>query len=84
MAPDRLYGWKAEGPVSAANPRYFEEYAKMLDDPLLMRDIVAAGKLQNFRAVSLLLVLKSFPLKSYTNKNGERPRLPIPEESWFA
>jgi hypothetical protein len=45
IAPDRVYGWKAEGPVSTANPRYFEEYAKMLDDPLLMRDVIAVGKL---------------------------------------
>jgi hypothetical protein len=33
-----LFGWKAEGPVSAANPAYFEPYEKMLEDPNLMRD----------------------------------------------
>lgn len=37
-APDGLYGWKIEGPVSAARPQFYEPYQKMLDDPELMRD----------------------------------------------
>ncbi len=37
-APDGLYGWKFEGPVSAARPLFYEPYQKMLDDPELMRD----------------------------------------------
>ena len=37
-APDGLYGWKVEGPVSAARPQFYEPYKKMLDDPKLMRD----------------------------------------------
>jgi len=37
-APDGLYGWKVEGPVSAARPQFYEPYQKMLDDPELMRD----------------------------------------------
>ena len=37
-APDALYGWKVEGPVSAARPQLFEPYQRMLEDPDLMRD----------------------------------------------
>ncbi|RSL19290.1 hypothetical protein EDE15_4952 [Edaphobacter aggregans] len=37
-APDGLYGWKVEGPVSAARPQFYEPYKEMLDDPKLMRD----------------------------------------------
>lgn len=37
-APDGLYGWKAEGPVSAVRPQFFEPYQRMLEDPELMRD----------------------------------------------
>lgn len=37
-APDGLYGWKFEGPVSAARPLFYEPFQKMLDDPELMRD----------------------------------------------
>jgi hypothetical protein len=29
VAPDGLYGWRVEGPVSARNRLYFEPYAKM-------------------------------------------------------
>ncbi len=38
VAPDGLYGWKAEGPVSAARPQFFEPYQRMLEDPDLMCD----------------------------------------------
>jgi energy-coupling factor transporter transmembrane protein EcfT len=45
IAPDGLYGWKAQGPVSAGNPAYFQPYAEMLEDPELMHDINAVRDL---------------------------------------
>jgi hypothetical protein len=35
--PEGLYGWKAQGPVSNANPAYFHPYLALLDAPALMR-----------------------------------------------
>ncbi|HEX9198185.1 MAG TPA: hypothetical protein VF865_01400 [Acidobacteriaceae bacterium] len=38
VAPNGLYGWKVEGPVSAGRPQFYEPYQKMLDDPELTQD----------------------------------------------
>ncbi len=48
-APDGLYGWKAEGPVSAARPLFFEPYQKMLEDPDLMCDRQAVEDLAKLK-----------------------------------
>jgi hypothetical protein len=45
VAPEGLYGWKALGPVTNANRRYFEPYREMLDDTEFMRDLRAIRKL---------------------------------------
>jgi hypothetical protein len=44
-----LYGWKAEGPVSASRPQFFEPYQKMLDDPELMRNLGAVEDLAKLK-----------------------------------
>lgn len=45
VAPEGLYGWKAEGPVTNANRRYFEPYREMIEDTEFMRDLPAIRKL---------------------------------------
>jgi hypothetical protein len=49
IAPDGLYGWKAEGVVSGGSPSYFLPYAKMLNDPELMHDLDAVRKLAKLK-----------------------------------
>jgi hypothetical protein len=50
IARDCLYGWKAAGLVVAgAPPNYFQEYAKVLDDPKLMHDITAVRNLAKLK-----------------------------------
>jgi hypothetical protein len=44
-----LYGWKAEGPVSASRPQFFEPYQKMLDDPELIQDLGAVEDLARLK-----------------------------------
>ena len=38
IAPEGLYGWKAEGPRTTSQPTYFQPYAEMLKDPEFMRN----------------------------------------------
>jgi hypothetical protein len=38
VIPEGLYGWKAQGIVSAASPRFYEPYQEMLTDPELLGD----------------------------------------------
>jgi hypothetical protein len=45
VAPDGLYGWKAAGPVTNSNRRYFEPLQEMVEDKELMRDFPAIRKL---------------------------------------
>ncbi len=49
VAPEGLYGWKAEGVVTATQPMYFEPYAGMLQDPELIRDREAIRRLSNLK-----------------------------------
>jgi hypothetical protein len=42
---DGLYGWRARGPVSNSNPRYFETYQEMLKGEEFTRDRRAIQKL---------------------------------------
>jgi hypothetical protein len=49
IAPDGLYGWKAQGPVAADSPSYFNPYARMLEDLDLMQDLNAVRELANLR-----------------------------------
>jgi hypothetical protein len=49
IAPEGLYGWKAEGTVTASRPTYFQPYADMLTDPDLMRDPEAIRRLSQLR-----------------------------------
>ena len=49
IAPDRLYGWRASGPVGPRAPLYFDFYAKMLDDPELMKDMAAVQELAKLK-----------------------------------
>lgn len=49
IAPEGLYGWKAEGVVTASQPRYFQAYADMLEDPELMRDREAIRRLSQLK-----------------------------------
>ena len=49
IALDGLYGWKVVGAVPAGMPRYFEPYAKMLDDTELMHDLAAVRKLAELK-----------------------------------
>ncbi len=44
-----LYGWKAEGIVTASRPMYFQPYADMLEDPELMRDREAIRRLSQLK-----------------------------------
>jgi hypothetical protein len=48
-APNGLYGWKAEGPVTASRPLFYQPYAKMLEDPALMRDLGAVEDLAKLK-----------------------------------
>jgi hypothetical protein len=45
VAREGLYGWKAAGPVTNANRRYFEPLQQMVEDKELMRDLPAIRKL---------------------------------------
>jgi len=45
VAPEGLYGWRAEGPVTASRAMYFELYVLMLRDPELMRNHEAVKRL---------------------------------------
>ena len=49
IAPDGLYGWKTNGPVSNADKTYFEPYQEMLQDPDFTRDLPAVRKLAALR-----------------------------------
>ncbi len=49
IAPEGLYGWKAEGAVIACQPTYFRHYAEMLEDPVLMRDREAVRRLSDLK-----------------------------------
>jgi hypothetical protein len=49
IAPEGLYGWKAEGAVTASQPMYFQPYAGMLQDPVLMRDREAVRRLSDLK-----------------------------------
>ncbi len=49
VAPDGLYGWKATGPVTNSDRRYFAPLQEMVQDPELMRDIRAIRKLAALR-----------------------------------
>jgi len=45
VAPEGLYGWKAAGPVTNSNRRYFEPLQQMMEDKEFMRDLPAIKKL---------------------------------------
>lgn len=47
IAPDGLYGWKAQGPVAAGQPMYFVPYSEMLKDSDLMNNRRAIKKLSD-------------------------------------
>lgn len=49
IALEGLYGWKAEGIVTASRPMYFQPYADMLEDPELMRDREAIRRLSQLK-----------------------------------
>ncbi len=49
IAPEGLYGWKAEGIVIACQPMYFRQYAEMLEDPKLVRDREAVRRLSSLK-----------------------------------
>jgi len=49
IAPEGLYGWKVQGPVTANKPMYFKEYAERLEGPVLMRDLDAIRKLSDLK-----------------------------------
>ena len=49
IAPERLYGWKASGPVTNANRTYYEPFLEMFKDPDLMRNRVAIERLAKLR-----------------------------------
>jgi hypothetical protein len=49
IAQDGLYGWKAVGTIPAGVPQYFQDYAKMLDDPKLINDISAVRSLAKLK-----------------------------------
>jgi hypothetical protein len=44
-ATDGLYGWKATGPVTNSNRRYFEPFQKMFENQEFMRDLPVIRKL---------------------------------------
>jgi hypothetical protein len=48
-SPEGLYGWKAEGAVTASRTMYFQPYAEMLEDPALMRNREAVRRLSNLK-----------------------------------
>jgi hypothetical protein len=45
VSPDGIFGWKACGPVTNANRRYFEPLQAMVEDREFMRDLPAIRKL---------------------------------------
>jgi hypothetical protein len=47
VAPEGLYGWKAEGAVTAGQPMYFAPYSEMLKDSDLMNNRRAIKKLSD-------------------------------------
>jgi hypothetical protein len=49
ISPEGLYGWKAEGVVTASRTMYFQLYAEMLKDPALMRNREAVRRLSNLK-----------------------------------
>jgi hypothetical protein len=49
VAPEGVYGWKASGPVTNSDRRYFEPFQEMVQDPGLMRDLPAIRKLAGLR-----------------------------------
>jgi hypothetical protein len=49
IAPEALYGWKAEGIVTNMQPTYFQAYAQMLKDPSLMDNREAVQKLAGLK-----------------------------------
>jgi hypothetical protein len=49
VAPDALYGWKARGIITHLRPMYFQEYAQILSDPVLTRNLEAIQKLANLK-----------------------------------
>jgi hypothetical protein len=49
IAMEGLYGWKAEGIVTASRPMYFQPYSEMLEDPELMRDCEAIRRLSQLK-----------------------------------
>jgi len=49
IAPEGLYGWRANGPVDGRAPKFFEPYLEMLQDEEFMRDLPAIAKLSCLR-----------------------------------
>jgi hypothetical protein len=47
IAPEGLYGWKAQGPVAAGQPKYFVPYSEMLKDSDLMNNRRAVKRLSD-------------------------------------
>lgn len=47
IAPEGLYGWLAQGPVTASNRTYFEPYQRMLLDEHFIRNHTAIQKLSS-------------------------------------
>jgi hypothetical protein len=45
VSPDGIFGWKASGPVSNSDRRYFEPLQEMVEDKEFMRDLPAIRKL---------------------------------------
>jgi len=45
VAPECLYGWKAQGPMTNADPSYFRPYQEMLEDSEFMRNRQVIEKL---------------------------------------
>jgi len=45
LAPGVLYGWKAQGPVSAATPKFFAPYREMLKDEAFTSELAAIKRL---------------------------------------
>jgi hypothetical protein len=49
IAPEGLYGWRAQGPRTNFNPSYFGPYQEMLEDNEFMRNRRAIEKLSQLR-----------------------------------
>jgi len=45
ISSEGLFGWKANGPVSNADPAYFQPYVALLEDASLMHDSKAVHQL---------------------------------------